>query len=82
MSKANEMTNPVDAVVRRWAPAYNAANLDVANAYGLEAGLNKIYERMKSRNDCPLWFIEEMDDCIKRANRVIPVLIQRRNDVA
>lgn len=62
-------------------PGYRARNLDVANAYGLNAGLCNIKYRMQKRKDCPLWLILKLDDMIHRSNCLITPLIQHRDEI-
>lgn len=61
---------------------YLARNLDVANAYGLAAGLVAIKERVRTRRDCPLWILDKLDDMIHRSNLLIRPLVEHRDELA
>ena len=62
-------------------PAYRAADLDLATAHGLCAGLDRTMRRMAARTDCPVWFIKSMGDYIRRSNELIGVLARHRDDI-
>lgn len=62
-------------------PGYRARNLDVFNAYKLNAGLCDIKARMQKRKDCPLWLLIKLDDMIHRSNCLIRPLIDHRNEL-
>ena len=72
------MTDAIDRPLNR---GYTARNLDVAVAYGLNAGLAAIRERMRQRRDCPAWFIEQIDDMIQRSNCLLRPLIEHRDEL-
>ena len=61
--------------------SYGARNLDVATAYGLNAGLVNIRKRMQRRKDCPAWLLTELDDMIQRSNTILRPLIAYRNEL-
>lgn len=60
---------------------YKARNLDVAVAYGLNAGLAAIRDRMRKRQDCPAWFLAQMDDMMQRSNCLLRPLIEHRDEL-
>lgn len=62
-------------------PGYTARNLDVAKVYGLEAGLCTMKARMGARRDCPLWFLEKIDDLIHRSSCLIRPLVEHRDEL-
>jgi hypothetical protein len=61
---------------------YLARNLDVANAYGLNAGLVCMRKRMQTRKDCPAWLLQSLDEMIHRSNCLIRPLVEHRDDLA
>jgi len=62
-------------------PGYRSRNLALAKAYGLNAGLCNIKERMQKRRDCPKWLLAKLDDMINRSNCLIKPLIEHRNEL-
>jgi hypothetical protein len=62
-------------------PEYLRRNLDVANCYGLNAGLCSIQERMRRRKDCPAWLLLKLGDMIYRSNCLLQPLIDHRNEL-
>lgn len=57
---------------------YNAADLDVAKAYGLDNGLQAIKARVTARKDCPAWLHKELDKLLTKSSKLIQPLIERR----
>ena len=62
-------------------PGYHARNQDVANAYGLNAGLKAIFDRMRLRKDCPIWLLEKLDSLIQHSNCLIQPLVDHRDEI-
>ncbi len=67
---------------RKIPPEYLDRNLDVANAYGLSAGLCKIRERMALRRDCPVWLLRKLSDMIVQSGLLVQPLIDYRDEVS
>lgn len=59
---------------------YMARNLDVANAYGLEANLSAIEKRMVGKR-FPRWLRESLADAHRRATKSIRPLIEYRDEL-
>lgn len=59
---------------------YLARNLDVANAYGLEAALGSIQKRLAGRRH-PKWLREAIHDAHTRAGKTIRPLIEYRDEL-
>ena len=57
---------------------YMARNLDVCNAYGLEAKLAAIEKRLVGKR-CPRWLREALADAHQRASKTIRPLIEYRD---
>lgn len=62
-------------------PGYDARDKDVKRAEKLTNRIDSVRERMRMRRDCPLWFIEEMDDILHRANCLIGPLEHHRDEL-
>lgn len=62
-------------------PGYRARNLDVATAYGLNAGLCDLRDRMSRRKDCPSWFLLNISELIYKSNCLLRPLIEHRNEI-
>ena len=60
---------------------YRARDLDLANCYGLVAGLCDISDRMRARKDCPVWLVEELSLMILRANCLLGPLEKYRDEL-
>jgi len=59
---------------------YTARAKHVTRAKDLRAGLIKTLQRMRVRQDCPLWLISPLDTAIMRIDRLIPPLEAYRDD--
>ena len=62
-------------------PGYNVRNLYVSKAHRLNVGLCNIKDRMTAREDCPVWFIRQMNDMIDKSNCLIRPLVQHRDEL-
>lgn len=62
-------------------PGYLARNLDVANVVGLNAGINNLLSRLKKLKRTPLWLICELHELQERSDRLIPRLIEHRDEL-
>lgn len=60
---------------------YMARNLDVANAYGLEALLGNTLKRVNERKDSPTWLKEALHEAHQRASLSIRPLIEYRDAI-
>ena len=60
---------------------YRARDLDLANCYGLAAGLYDIWSRMTARKDCPVWLVVDLADMIFRANCLLGPLEKYRDEL-
>lgn len=56
---------------RRLNSKYLSRNIDLCVAVGLKAALVNALTRMSARQDCPLWLIKTLSDCVDKSNTVI-----------
>jgi hypothetical protein len=61
---------------------YLARNLDVCRAYGLVAGLRKIYDHLTALQNTPNWLLAALDAEIQRANTLGRPLADHRDELS
>jgi len=79
MKDQQKLSGPVSRKIPH--PGYRARNLDVCTAYGLNAGLCKTFDRMRTRKDCPVWLLKALSDYIDRSNVLIGALRRYRDEI-
>jgi len=62
-------------------PGRRARNLDLCNAYGINAGLCSIRDRLSGQKRTPLWLLTALNDLIERSNHNITPLQLRRDEL-
>ena len=59
---------------------YRERNLHVATAYGLIARLEKSFQRAAKNRRMPMWVACDLEDALRRARKLLPPLIEHRNE--